>query len=228
MESKTKNNIDVAKANLARVLGRAEYTEFYIIDPIPVIEEKYKPEFKELALETPEYRIAIAQENTARADLTKARSGFLPSLIFSGEYGRLDSTWFPANKAWSLGLGLSIPLFNSGRDYYATNSASSAVDAEVFTRQDLLNRLISRLKNAYHQYRETAQKLVVDKSFLKALTVRSEIARSMYNNGLISFTDWDLIENDLINRQKAVLVSQRGKTIKEAEWEQIQGKGVMP
>jgi outer membrane protein len=194
------NNIDFAKANLARVLGRSEYSDFFIKDNIPPIKEFNKPDFKKIALDTPEYIIAIAKENAAKANLTEARSGFLPSLIFSGEYGRSDTSWFPNNKAWSLGLTLSIPLFNSGRDYYAANSASYAVDSEALTRQDLLNRLISRLKKAYHEYMEAAQKFIVDESFLKALRVRAEIARSMYNNGLISFTDWDLIENDLITR----------------------------
>jgi outer membrane protein TolC len=222
------NNTDVAMANLARVLGRTEYTDFSIKNDIPTLTGTMSPDFKNIALDTPEYKIAIAQENLARANLTQARSGFLPSLMFSGEYGRLDSKWFPDKKAWSLGLTLSIPLFNSGRDYYSTNSASYAVDSEVLTRQDLLNRLISRLKKAYNEYRESIQKLIVDESFQKALSVRAEIARSMYNNGLMSFTDWDLIENDLINRQKTVLSSQREKTIKEAQWEQIQGKGVRP
>jgi hypothetical protein len=58
--------------------------------------------------------------------------------------------------------------------------------------------------------------------------LRAEIARSKYNNGLLSFEDWDLIENDLINRQKALLVSVRERVTAEAGWEQARGEGAIP
>jgi hypothetical protein len=44
----------------------------------------------------------------------------------------------------------------------------------------------------------------------------------------MSFEDWDRIENDLIQRQKTVLQSQRDRVTAEAAWEQAQGKGVIP
>jgi outer membrane protein TolC len=68
----------------------------------------------------------------------------------------------------------------------------------------------------------------VDEDFLKAANARAEIARSKYSNGLMSFEDWDIIENDLINRQKAVLQSRRDRVTAEAAWEQVLGNGAIP
>jgi outer membrane protein TolC len=59
------------------------------------------------------------------------------------------------------------------------------------------------------------------------VTLRAEIARSKYNNGLTTFDDWDLIESDLINRQRAVLSSQGNRVVAEAAWEQAQGRGAL-
>ena len=73
---------------------------------------------------------------------------------------------------------------------------------------------------------ESIEKLKVDQSFLEAALKRSEIARSKYNNGLMTFEDWDLIENDLIARETAVLQSQKDRATAEAAWQQAQGQGV--
>ncbi|MGZ3696004.1 MAG: TolC family protein, partial [Bdellovibrionota bacterium] len=67
----------------------------------------------------------------------------------------------------------------------------------------------------------------VDQGFRDAATVRAEIARTKYNNGLQTFEDWDTIENDLITRQKAYLQSKRARVTAEAAWEQAQGIGVL-
>jgi outer membrane protein TolC len=88
--------------------------------------------------------------------------------------------------------------------------------------------LLVRLKQAWAGYVESEEKLKVDQAFLEAAVLRAEIARSRYNNGLMSFEDWDRIENDLIQRQKTVLQSQRDRVTAEAAWEQAQGKGVIP
>jgi outer membrane protein TolC len=57
---------------------------------------------------------------------------------------------------------------------------------------------------------------------------RADIARTKYNNGLMTFENWDIIENDLIQRQKSFLQGQRDRVVAEAAWEQAQGKGVIP
>jgi outer membrane protein len=84
------------------------------------------------------------------------------------------------------------------------------------------------LKQTYASYAESAEKLKVDQAFLDAAFTRAEIARSKYNNGLMSFEDWDRLESDLIQRQKNFLQSQRDRVVAEAAWEQAQGKGVIP
>ena len=63
--------------------------------------------------------------------------------------------------------------------------------------------------------------------FLAAADLRAEIARTQYTTGLLSFEDWDLIENDLIDNQKAMLASLRDAVLAEAAWEQTLGKGAL-
>ena len=160
--------------------------------------------------------------------MTLARSGFYPSVNLTGSVGREGQEWYPDQDRRTVGLNLTIPLFSGGKDYYTTRSAASSLAAASANRDNVEHQLLVRLRQAYASYVESAEKLKVDQAFLDAADVRARIARSKYNNGLMSFEDWDRIENDLILRQKSLLQSQRERVTAEAAWEQAQGKGVIP
>ena len=76
--------------------------------------------------------------------------------------------------------------------------------------------------------RQAIERLKVDESFRAAAIARAEIARRKYNNGLLSFEDWDIIENDLIFRQKNYLSSLQTRVTSEAAWERDRGTGAIP
>jgi len=217
-----------AQAQLARVLGRSELAGLQVIGGVPVTPPETAPDFPQLVQQIPELMQARAQERSAAADVTLARSGFYPSVDVSGSVGREGEDWEPDRDRRTVGLNLSVPLFSGGRDYYTTKSAVASLEAASSNRDNLERQLLVRLKQAWAGYVESEEKLKVDQAFLEAAVLRAEIARSRYNNGLMSFEDWDRIENDLIQRQKTVLQSQRDRVTAEAAWEQAQGKGVIP
>ncbi|MBN1114203.1 MAG: TolC family protein [Oligoflexia bacterium] len=221
------NNLSVYRENLMKTLSGEQSIDTDIDEEIPASLPEKNPDFKTIALNTPEYKKAVAVEALAESELTMSRADFYPSLGLTGSYSKAGQTFFPVNESWFVGLNLTIPIFNSGRDYYAVKSAAADLRAEAFNRQDTLHGIMTNLKQAYSSYMETVEKVKVDESFLKAALARAEIARSKYNNGLITFDDWDIIENDLISRQKNLLSTRRERIIKEAAWEQIQGKGVL-
>ena len=222
-----KNDLRVAQSDLARVLGRDDDADLSTTDQIPVTDVKSDLDFKTIALATPDYQQSMAQESASEAGLTLARSGFFPSLGVSASYGRQDQDWLPQTKRWSLGATLSIPLFSGGKDYFATRSAAASFASASASRANVDRNLVTKLRQAHSAWLESIEKLKVDQSFLEASQMRAEIARKQYSNGLVMFQDWDLIENDLISRQRAVLNSQKARVLSEASFEQAQGKGVL-
>lgn len=220
----------VSWAQLASVLGVDELEPREIEGEIPFEEpSRARPNFKELALITPEYKQSLGHEEAADAAIAIARAQFFPSLNLSGSMGRQSNEFFPQTEnRWSLGLSLSIPLFSGGKSFYATKGASASGNAASEQRVNLSRELLTKLERAYSDYLQAAEKLKVDASFKKAAAVRAEIARSRYHHGLLSFENWDLIESDLISREKNYLQSRRDRVIAEAYWEQAQGRGVIP
>ena len=224
-----KNAEDIARRQLQRALGVDLSGPIGIQDQVPVADPPSPPpDFEALSTTTPDYEQALAQEEESKAGVLSARSPFFPTLDLRGSVGKEDSGFFPDRDFWSIGLNFSIPFFNGGRDYYSTQSALSSWQSLLNSRLDARREAIVSLRQTYATYVEAVEKLKVDDSFKQAAVVRAEIARNRYNNGLLSFEDWDIIENDLILRQRAYLQSRRDRVVAEAAWERSQGKGIFP
>lgn len=225
----------VSRAQLARSLGIEESEKLEIVahtdelknvDSTRDHQEFYStPNFKDLVPQTPEFNQSVAQEGASRQSIAISRSLFFPQLNLSGSVGRSDNDFFPRDtKRWSVGANLTWALFNGGRDYNATSSSEENWIASRFNRENTSRVILFRLEQTFATLQEAALKFKVDRSFKIAVSVRAEIARKKYNNGLLTFEDWDIIENDLINRQKIFLQSSRDRVLAEASWQQALGR----
>lgn len=217
---------DVSSLQLSRLLGLE--TRVTAAGEIPVSTPPQAPPLKNLVLTTPDYLMAVSDEKAAEASLELARSGFFPVLSLNGGTTYTGQRFFPDNQRWTIGASLTIPLFNGGRDLYGTLSASESLKASAFAKENALRGGLTRLEQVLSDFELAVQKVKVDHAFLEAAHLRAKIAKEKYNNGLLSFEEWDIIENDLIVREKNVLQSERDRIVAEAQWEQVQGKGVIP
>ena len=227
-----RNDVRIAQSQLAKVLGRDEESGLSVGEDLPLAnppsESGGEPDMKKIATETPDHLQVAAQEESAEAGITLARAGFFPTLSLTGSAGKQGTEWFPSGDRWSVGVNLTLPVFSGGKDYFGTKGATASYAAASANRQSTDRQLLVKLQQAYTGFIEAGEKVKVDDNFVLAAKMRSEIGRNKYNNGLISFEEWDLIENDLIQRQKTALNSKRDRVAAEATWEQAQGKGVIP
>lgn len=220
--------IKVAQAQLAKVLGLGDAEAIALADRIPTRQPSPSLDLKTFVPQVPEYRLSLAQESASRYALEIARASFYPSLDLSGILGTHSSTFFPDDGRWQFGLTLSFPFFNGGKDYYSAKNASASLSAATFNRHSLERQLLAKLTQTASAYLEAVEQEKVSQDFMEAARVREQIARAKYNNGLLSFDDFDIIENDLIARQKSAVQSRRDRVIAEAVFEQASGQGVLP
>lgn len=212
---------------LAKVLGLDPIEDLTLKGDLPKEAAPDHPDLKTLIADSPEFRAAIAREEAARAAVGVARSAFLPSLNLSAGLEKSQTDQKAVSDTWNVGLRFSLPLFNGGRDYYTTKASADFLAVTRIENEGLSRDLFLRLEKAYASFKESQQKLIVDQNLKDAIIVRSEIARGQYNNGLVSFGDWDRIENDLVDSERSLLQSRRDRIINEAKWEQLQGKGLI-
>ena len=68
-----------------------------------------------------------------------------------------------------------------------------------------------------------AQSVDVQQKVLAAGQERSNIAEAQYGVGFISYDNWSIIEDNLVQYKKAYLTAQANALLAEAQW--IQAKG---
>lgn len=223
--------LDVAQNTLAQVLGLSLMDEsLTVLKDVPLknLEEVQNLDFKKLAMVTLDYQKAVAQADASRFSHQQNQANYYPSLNLIGSIGKTDSQFPPENDRWSVGLNLTIPIFSGGRDYANELSARYRRVAAEVNRTTVSYQVLVRLKQAYTQFRLAIEKIKVDEKFRSAAQMRSDIAKKKYNNGLMTFDDWDVVENDLIQREKNMLTSTRDRIVGQGNWEQVQGLGLWP
>lgn len=221
------NLISTARAQLCKAIGITKCDEnFDISGAIPVNDKLDRRDLNSVVEETPQHMQVLAQEKAAKAGITISQSAFLPTLNLTAVSGHRGTVYFPQNDYWSFSANLSFAFFTGGRDYYSTRSAYSNADAAKENRETTDQQMLITLRQARNSYMESIAKLKIDQDFKEVAKLRADIGRGKYNNGLLTFEDWDIIETDFINRQKNYLQSKFNRVSYEAAWEQAQGKSI--
>ena len=217
-------NVLVSQHQLAQFIGIKLLHPIVASGELVTRKAPASPEFDKLAVQTPTHFQQISNTEAARAGITIARSGILPSVTTNVSAERDH----PAAGSWSAGITVSIPIFDGGKTYFNVKAADASL------RQSLANLQSSDALTVYTLVQTHAtlvgdiEAVSANQAALDAQKVRSEISKGQYSDGLISFTDFNLIENDLVTGQKNELQSRRDALIAEANWEYAQGKGAIP
>jgi outer membrane protein len=223
----SKENLKIAESNLQTLIGIENDQSIQFNGKIPrTMPPETDSNFNKMITSLPDYRLAVSEESSAKDGVEIAKSSFYPSLDFTASVGKTDQAWDLNYDKWSTTLTLTIPFFNGGRDYSSYNSSVAKWQSTLQSRISTQGKLMTKLKQSYSDFVLSFNKMKVDEKFKAAALARAEIARSKYNNGLMTFEEWDLVESDLILRQKNVLTSERDSINSEAVWNQTLGVGV--
>jgi len=217
-----KRTLELTRRRLAGMMKQTVYSNFAVTGELTTNAPPSGVSLDELARQTPSYHSAEANMKAAEQGFIITRSERFPqvtanaSLLGSGDH-KIDK------EEWQTGIAVSLPLFTGGRlsqDIIISGlkREQSRLDAEN-TLLDLLNNLQAAL-NTYH---DRYGAMGVQKEQLDAADTRATVARAQYQQGLISFQDWDTIENAWITAQRNWLLSRRSADQAAAAWQNTMG-----
>jgi len=219
-----KRNIDLSQRRLTKELGRMKLT------PIRVegnFESQYfsrrKPDFEGVSESNPLLQELTAQKEAARLNLKSAKAVFFPQIYANVSIGRIASYWPPNQDEWSVGVSLSLPLFEGGRRVAEVSRTKAIFNQAQADERSGRDSIILTLENTWTNFQDAVDTVEVEKNLLNATQERAKITRALYSNGLVSFDNWTIIEDDLVRSKKSLLVAQANALIAEANW--IQAKG---
>jgi outer membrane protein TolC len=164
----------------------------------------------------------------ARERTSSARYGAYPTLKASQSMGWSGASEFPADKSWSLGLSLSIPIFSGGPTYYFNNLSASKkalTAAEQDFRAARLS-LASSLRSGYDDFLSAAETAQSNTSLLRANEERYKEAQIKYMAGKISFIDLENVEQNFVDSDLNQLDYARTAHSRKLSLEQLLGVGI--
>jgi outer membrane protein len=105
----------------------------------------------------------------------------------------------------SLGLSVSIPIFDRGAAEIAKERALIGLDNELLALRDEQQRVALEVRRAYLDYQAAGEQLVEATAQARAAALALEAAQARYRNGLATFVEVTLARAALIQAQSAVV-----------------------
>jgi outer membrane protein TolC len=217
----------VSRSNLASALGRDRHNPLRAVGKLKSIEfSTAKPDIALLTKEHPLFQQLDAQSKAAHYNLDASRSAFAPQLYLTSSIGRSAVDRLPVNAMdWNGGVTISVPIYEGGAGRARVSKAMAVVSQIQAKEKSGYLHLFDTLESSWKNFLDTRQLVTVRKKYLDAAIERSNIANAQYSNGLLSFNEWVIIENNLVSAKKEYLNTEANLLLAEAQWIHAKGGG---
>jgi len=175
---------------------------------------------------TPESRIAEGELARAIARITSSRSAIYPELDAVASYSPRSDSWPDDQPIWFAGLSLKYTFFSGGSDRRRLAAARFDRARAEAQRESVLRNTSAATEQAFLDYSQSILRSAVQIEILKAAELRAETARVEYEQGMLSFSNWELVETELINKQKTALRSKLDCGLAQARWAHVTGQHI--
>lgn len=226
-QNQAARNLKASLAALAHTMGRNEIIEVSVDGDFQIVPVENN-DISKIIPAHPQYLQDQEKINAAKAALMASNGAFFPTLSLNASYSMFDNHFFPQNQSWYFGGTISYPLFSFAQNFYASKMAQMDLEIGKLQTKSLYNLLMADIETSYENATSAINNVSIQNEFLKASEVRAKIARVQYANGLLSFENWDLIENDLITRQQNLLSAKRDAALSEINFEKVSGRSIIP
>jgi outer membrane protein len=168
-----------------------------------------------------------AQEFRVRAAETEiaiARGGRLPVITGSGALNSQFATagdqsflnQIDARRGASVGIGVSVPIFDRGAVSIATQRARVQLENELLTLRDQEQAVALEVRRAYVDYIAAQEQLAAATSQQQAAALALQAAQARYRVGSSTFVEVTLARAQLIQAQSAVVSARSAVVFQQA------------
>ena len=222
--SQAKRAVELAQRQLTKEMGRKEFIPMRADGDFKVIDTaSQEPDFETLTKNNPSLMLIIAQKNSAEFGLKSAYANFSPTLSGTASANKNGAKWTPKGDEWNLGLVVSMPIFEGGLRLAQVSQAQALLNQLKENERSTRDGLIVNLVKTWAALEDAIETVGVQYKNLLATQERSKIAEVEYGTGFITYDNWTIIEDNLVQAKTTYLNAQAGALLAEANW--IQAKG---
>lgn len=190
--------LSLAKADLNLLLGRPRKQELSVVYSD---EETEFPSLEQMIGEARTERPEIVAEQASRevlvAQVTQARSNYLPTLSLSSSYGVRGNEFLDQESDWSVGVSLSLPIFDGFWTKAQVKDATLSLREEDMKIEEMQQRIEEELEQAWVDWQLAGKDLEVTAKTLEAAREMYELTRLQYEQGRTSYFFLQQKENAL-------------------------------
>lgn len=222
--AQAKRDVVLAQRQMTKEMGRKEFIPMGVKADFQVIDSaKEKPDLEALVKNNPSLQQLIAQKNAAEFSLRSAYANFSPTLSGSAGANKAGTHWTPRGDNWNLGLSLSMPIFEGGLRLAQVSQAQGLFNQLKENERSTRDSLVVSLENTWVALQDAIETVDVQYKTLIATEERSRIAEAEYATGFITYDNWTIIEDNLVQAKTGYLNAQANALLAEANW--IKAKG---
>ncbi len=184
-----------ARGALALALGvpaNLPYDVDSVTAPVPVaaVADSVDALIARAVRDRPDLAAARADAAAAQARIRQLRGSRLPSLTATGDGGFTYIVNRPGGGSnYSIGLGLSIPLFNGFGREYSQQQAEFLSDAAAARERSLEQQVTYQVFSAYYTLQTATRRVRTASDLLASATQSAEVALARYKAGVGTVLD---------------------------------------
>jgi outer membrane protein TolC len=223
--AQAKRALELAQVVLSTQLGRESFNPLRVSGQFVASEATRKlPDFDRIVQDNPAYLNLISQKESSRYNLQAARSAFMPKVSVSTGVGNSAFSQLPPDRTeWQVGVNVAVPIYEGGSGKATVAKARAVLNQLSYDEKSAYFSLLRSLEQSWKNFLDAVESVAVQKKFLAAASERARIADAQYSSGLVSFNEWTIIEDNLVNAKKSFLNAQSNLLIAEANWVQAKG-----
>jgi NodT family efflux transporter outer membrane factor (OMF) lipoprotein len=144
-----------------------------------------------LVQQRPDIQAAQAQLHSASAQVGVAIAAMLPQITLNASYGNsvLDAaSLFSGPGIWSLGAGLTTPIFRGGQLLHQKRGAEAALDASAAQYRSTVIAAFQNVADTLRALQSDADALAAEVAAESSASDSLRIARDQYRLGAINYT----------------------------------------
>lgn len=222
--NQARRDIELAQWQMTKEMGRSEFKPIEVTSSFGVSDTaKLKPDFAALIKNNPSILQAAAKKNAAFFNIKSTYADFLPQLSGSASADSARNSNTTRSSEWSLGLGVTMPIFEGGLRLAQVSQAQAAFAQAEADERSIRDTVYVSLEAAWVALQDALETVEVQNKSLQAALERSKIAEAQYSTGFITYDNWSIIEDNLVRAKTEYLNAEANALFAEANW--IQAKG---
>jgi outer membrane protein len=181
---KGENSYKTAVASLNNAMGTPEASQYELVDnldfqPYPAT---FDDAIKRAYDNRPDLKADLEKEKAAKKSVTSVKKNYLPELTGNASYNWTGQD-MPLADYWSVGLGLSVPLFNGFLTKYQVDAASANLAVARSNTVTLKQNIYLEVQQAYFNLEQAEKQIAVAELTQKQAQENLDLANGRYAVG---------------------------------------------